>query len=65
MKEKNKDKFVYSKKSGNLNTITNDNLDCKDCKFVDKTNIATCEKFINLKPGKVLYGGKCDEKEFR
>ena len=56
---------MYSKKSGNLSTITNDDLDCKDCKFVDKAKIATCEKFINLKPGKVLYGGKCDEKEFR
>lgn len=47
--------------------ITNNDLICKDCKFmyvdtVELGNTSMCEKF-NVKPVKVLLGGDCDEHE--
>ena len=48
-----------------MKRITNDDLVCKDCihKLDDSVklgNTSACEVY-ELKPGKVLLGGECDE----
>ena len=44
-------------------TITNEDLVCKDCKSVIKNEpTGKCEKF-DMKPNKVLLGGECVEYE--
>ena len=44
-------------------TITNEDLVCKDCKSAIKNGpTGKCEKF-DVKPNKVLLGGECNEYE--
>lgn len=43
--------------------VTNGNLVCIDCDFAysNPQLVSVCEKFPDIKPSKVLYGGECDE----
>lgn len=67
MNETNIKKRIVSEQQC-MKRITNDDLVCKTCthKYDDSVklgNTSTCEVF-DVKPGKVLLGGDCDEYEF-
>ena len=53
------EKFISHE--GELEQIENSDLDCKDCIYRHK-DIGTCVMYQREKPGKVLYGKKCDKK---
>ena len=50
------EKFEY--KVGDVTAITNDDMVCKDCLYVDMRNPSTCLQYA-MKPAKVILGGKC------
>lgn len=46
-----------------FNEVTNNGLVCKDCAHkCDECPVGKCAKY-NVKPNRVLLGGKCDEYE--
>ena len=66
MSKKNSLHEKWEKDPVRFKRITNDDLVCKDCAFrLDDSeiygNTSRCEVFPDIKPGKVINGGKCDE----
>ncbi|WP_313164005.1 hypothetical protein [Sedimentibacter sp.] len=53
----------YEYEMRNFNPITINKLDCVDCDYVyDEPNLVSiCVQYADMKPGKVLYGKKCDK----
>lgn len=60
---KRKERKGYESGGNAPTLLLNSQLDCKDCIFVysPDDNVGGCAKF-ELKPNKVLNGGKCDDK---
>lgn len=55
----NNEKFIS--KAGEMQEITNDMLDCKNCRLKYKNSTIECTAYVK-KPLKVIDGGKCEKK---
>ena len=52
--------FNWGGNSGEPENFTNKNLQCDECES-ETDELMSCKQFLDRKPGKVLYGGKCEK----
>lgn len=48
---------------GEMRLVQNDDLDCKDCIYAHSESTIDCVMYQKQKPGKIIYGGKCELKK--
>lgn len=53
----------FETKKGEMQLVENDDLDCKGCIYVHRDSTMDCVMYPKAKPGKILYGGKCEHKK--